>query len=917
MKTKRMLSALLLLALLLAISAPAALAEEEPGTLHIATLEDLQRLASNCRLDTYSEGLRVVLDNDIDLEGAAMSPIPTFGGSFDGGGHTIRNLRLTTDGSHQGLFRYIRETGEVTNLHLTGSVAPESGKCQIGALAGVNYGTVTGCSFNGSISGLNSVGGLVGENYGTVRDCTVSGQVDGKRFTGGVVGYNEGRIADCSNEAQVNTSISESALQLEDLTVSGLGNLELTRAQDEDVVSDSGGIVGYSKGAVLNCVNRGSVGYPHYGYNVGGVAGRQSGYLTACENDGEICGRKDVGGIVGQMEPYLLLKDSANLAEELALLNTMMNRASGTLGEMSQEMHDSLDGSGSGSSGGGWSQGGGTISHVDSAEETESENSGGSIAPAGGTISGGSGVTDEDIQSGLDYIDDNTSIDTDKVEVPEGFSDDLNGMFAIISDNTGELSQELTDVNNQFSRVMTLMANALNGAAGRQFFEDISDEVDEEDIEGRVSRNVNYGSVEGDRNVGGVIGDMGIEYEFDMEGSLSEVVGIEGIVMNTYETKCVSSDNVNQSVVTGKKDDIGGITGKQETGSILRCENYGAVSCPDGSYIGGVVGYSVGVVRQSYAMCDLSGTEYVGGIAGYGTTVTDCVSMVGMPDGIACSGAIAGWADMSGEEISGNLFVHETLGAVDGISYRGKAVPLPYEELLQRQELPAQFRTLRIQFLADGVSVAQVEFDYGGSLDPEQIPEVPEKEGYTGVWSSYNFGRLYHSAVIEAVYTPRQGALAAKPTREDSPMAIVLIEGDFDSDTIVNLHEFKGDDPIVESGRVLEKWVMQLSDLEEGQTYSLRFLPPEVERNHKVEIYIRTDGRWTRVETERAGSYLSFDCGTDTVVFSAVETAKVSPKLYIYAGAGAAALVGIGLTLGLARKKRHRAKAEAEEAATE
>ena len=908
MNRKRLLALLLCLALFSLLGAPAAWAAEDE-VRHIATVEDLKKLAEDCRLDSYSQGIQVVLDADLDLEGEAIYPIPTFSGSFDGKGHSISGLHLKTDGSHQGLFRYLREEGSIRDLRVSGSISPETGRCQIGGIVGVNYGTISGCSFEGSVSGLNAVGGIAGENYGTIRDCAAFGTVDGKRMTGGIAGYSEGLIADCRNVARVNTTISESAIQLEDLRVSALSAAELTHAEDENVVSESGGIVGYSKGIVRSCRNLGDIGYPHFGYNVGGIAGRQSGYMTACENWGQVDGRKDVGGIVGQMEPYLLLKESVNMADELRILNEKMNMASGTMGDMSDELQLAVDQIDQGS----YSAAGkiaedngvsasGSITPADGSEENDA--GGGSINPSDG------GITDQDIQDGLDYLDDNTSADTDDISVPDGISGDVNSIaggmariYRVLANNTGELSDELTEMNDQLSRVLMLMANAMNGAASRQIFEDVSDELKEEDLDGRVSFCQNHGPVDGDKSVGGISGAMGIEYEFDMEGNLVEAIGIEGIVSNTYETHCVSSDNQNHGTVVGKKDGVGGIAGTEELGSILRCEGYGTVSSTDGGYVGGIVGCSYSVVRRSYAMCNLSGQEYVGGIAGYGTTLADCGSLVGMGDASACSGAIAGWADMEGDAVTGNFFVHESLGAVDGISYSGKAVPLSYEEMLKREDLPEQFHTLHLSFMADGELVEEIQFEYGGSIDPDSIPAVPEKEGYTGTWPDYDYSALYYSAVIEAIYTPREGALAARQTREDSPMAIVLIEGDFDKSTEVLLSSFQGDDPDV-SGKILEKWVVHLSQLEEGQSYSLRYLPPELERGHHTEIYVLQDGEWSKADTGTAGSYISFACSDSTVVFCAVEMKSVGLGLYLAIGGTAVALMGLGLALNRRRKKK-------------
>lgn len=920
MRGKRLFALLICLLLLAALVQPAALADETQlkRTVHITSVEDLRKLAADCRLDSYSTDLRVILDTDLDLSGEEFYPIPTFGGIFEGGGHRISGLRLATDGSHQGFFRYIQETGEVYALQLSGSIAPENGRCQLGGLAGENRGSISGCSFSGSVSGQNYVGGLVGRNYGSIRDCSVSGSVDGKRMTGGIAGYSEGLIAGCTNAAAVNTTISETALQLEDLRLSAMNAMELTSADDEDVVSDSGGIVGFSKGVVQDCLNSAVVGYPHFGYNVGGIAGRQSGFLTDCENQGAVYGRKDVGGIVGQMEPYLILKESVNLLEELNLLNQKLNAASGTLGTMSDEMQGALDQiDTSGTSAVSHYTGGGDISPVDGDNNGGDEGGGeggivpvnGSIAPADGAMSAGGTEQLQADNAGLDIPEEYQDYEGDISGIAEG----MVAVYRILARNSGELSGELTDANNQLSRVMVLMANALNGAANRQVFEDVSDELEEDDVEGRVSRCRNQAAVEGDKNVGGVIGDMGIEYEFDLEGQLAEVVGIEGIVSNTFESKCVSSDNVNQGGVKGRKDGIGGISGGQEMGSILRCESYGSVDGSEGSYVGGVVGCSHSVVRQSYAMCNLSGTEYVGGIAGYGTTVHDCASMVGLADVTACSGAVAGWADASGESLSGNVFVHDSLGGVDGISYQGKAVPVSYEQLLQRQGLPEQFRTLHLRFVADGVLVKEVAFEYGGSINLRQIPPVPEKEGYTGTWPAYDFSRLYYSATLEAEYTPREGALAAKPTRDDSPMAIVLVEGDFDRGTEVLLNPYKGELPAWDDGQLLEAWTMRLSELGEGQGYSLRYLPPEVAWGHRVEIFMLRDGTWQQVQTENAGSYRSFGCQENLVTFAAVDVKEDHTALYAGIGGGAAVLLGLVLIGSHRRRKKKKAAAAAQQ----
>ena len=71
------------------------------------------------------------------------------------------------------------------------------------------------------------------------------------------------------------------------------------------------------------------MGYAHVGYNVGGIAGRSSGYLEACVNAGAVEGRKDVGGVAGQVAPNIRLifdPDTIDrLRDELDQLNRMVN----------------------------------------------------------------------------------------------------------------------------------------------------------------------------------------------------------------------------------------------------------------------------------------------------------------------------------------------------------------------------------------------------------------------------------------------------------------------------------------------------------------------------------------------------------------------------------------------------------------
>lgn len=64
-----------------------------------------------------------------------------------------------------------------------------------------------------------------------------------------------------------------------------------------------------------------------------------------------------------------------------------------------------------------------------------------------------------------------------------------------------------------------------------------------------------------------------------------------------------------------------------------------------------------------------------------------------------------------------------------------------------------QARKITVRFVADAIAVKEIELDYGGSIAPDDIPAVPEKEGYTGVWDVTDFSNITSSVTVNAVYT--------------------------------------------------------------------------------------------------------------------------------------------------------------------
>ncbi len=317
-----------------------------PQVIEIETSGDFLDFVKNCSLDAWSFDKQVFLTADIDLSGIVFEPVPVFTGSFNGQNHTISGFRYGGDGYVAGLFRYIGKDGLIENLKLEGEVIATDEKECIGSLCGVNYGTIKNCSFQGTVSGKTTVGGLVGVNDGTglIRNSSVTGRVTGYYSTGGIAGRNHGTISYCINRSCINND--SEWVEEDDEMGAGLFLSIDAGGSNTALFSgvDTGGIAGHSDGTVIRCMNYGKVGYEHAGYNIGGIAGRQSGVVSLCTNNGPVAGRKDVGGIVGQMEPYIEVDEAESLRNAVNKLHDLIEKTLDDLGEEKHVLKQDLDG---------------------------------------------------------------------------------------------------------------------------------------------------------------------------------------------------------------------------------------------------------------------------------------------------------------------------------------------------------------------------------------------------------------------------------------------------------------------------------------------------------------------------------------------------------------------------------------------
>ncbi|MBQ3258701.1 MAG: hypothetical protein IJA67_15015 [Oscillospiraceae bacterium] len=835
-------------------------AEKEPLT--ISTPEELQQLAEQCRLDTYSVGLSVVLTEDIDLSGTDFSPIPVFAGSFDGGGHRITGLHLREEGSVYGLFRYLTDSAVVSELTVEAEIVPDGSRSTVGGIAGSSAGTIMNCVVQGTISGNSSVGGIVGVNTvtGIVESCTVNAAVSGLHFAGGICGTNMGVVRGCSNYGEVNATSEENTVEISDITIESL-----TNSDSAGTATDIGGIAGRSSGVIRSCTNYGTIGYRQMGYNVGGIAGTQSGYVADCVNRGDVSGRKEVGGIVGQMEPLSKIKYSRDalqiLQGQLNTLSGLTNRAAGNAESGSAAVEEKI---------------GQLREQTDTAKEAVKV-----LLPGGG----------DDFDA--------------MVAAQNALAESLGSMPETMKAITGsakDTSKTLTNDLKAISEQITSMGSTLNAASQAlgTTFRDVSDSDKEGETGGKVQHCVNHGAVLGDRNVGGISGAMALENDLNPEDDW-QVSGESSMNVST-ELRAVLVDCENRGTVTLNKENGGGIVGWQYLGLVKNSLNAGNIT-GGADYVGGIVGRSSGYVRGNSAKCSVSGNSYVGGIGGYGEILTECRSVVMLSGSGECIGAVLGQSAasvMETDAISENYYmvIDTDYGAIDGISYGGKAESKNHESFLELDAIPDPLRSVTVRFVYENGRVKEIELPLGAALTEDMIPAVPEKAGYGGYWAGLaeaDTQQVLFDLEFVLTYISDNTVLESEAVRENGK-PVVLVQGNFTPHALVAAEACEERPKAKAYQTVYEVWSVMVSE-PEAMT-AVRYSISENCTPERMEILVRDDaGNWRTAEHHISGSYAVFDFGSHDTAFAVLVWPDIMPVLGVL-------LIGAVLLLWQKRKAK-------------
>lgn len=1044
-------------------------------TIYIKTYEDLVNLSKNCQDDMWSINKTVVLMEDIDLLGKDIVAIPVFNGKFDGNNHTISNFNLVGDGYVTGLFRYVEKDAVIESLSLQGTITSTGNQECVGGIAGINYGTIKNCEFLGTVKAQKTIGGIAGINeaMGTIKNCTVSGKISGYYFTGGICGKNHGSILNCVNKSGIN---DDTSWVIEDDEKNSDIMSTITSSDDIKLYSgvDTGGIVGFSDGIITRCTNYGVVGYEHTGYNIGGIAGRQSGLMSLCVNNGVVYGRKDVGGIVGQLEPFIEMIEGSDLKTAVNKLHDLVNQAINDMQDskdvMSNDIEslidytdkvldttDSITGKISDFADANMdalNEVSDSIEYVfdnmpkvtseadklsdnvknltdditdlmnvlnvyeklkdneedynkyneekdkledalerlnDTIKDSESANNIKDLMTnPDGTDKKFGDLTKEEREQLLDEIINMLEHISDVEEDLEAVGESLGNIYDIVSpylsdasdeadilidkidedttkckENIDNINDEITDminyvnakedisftkiddsisddktnlhnelkqitstleslesnassysdklnadliaINDQINVIFNLLldkVDSIENITNGEIFTEASEEDIQNSLTGKVDNCINNGDVIGDINIGGIAGSMAIDDE-DLESNAAGSTDIS--IGNTYLTKCIVNNSKNNGFVSAKKNGAGGIVGYEKLGIVNGSISRGSVECEEGDYAGGIVGQSLTNIKNSSALCQVSGDYYVGGIAGFAKTLTNCYSMTQVNATGGKKGSIAGqidafekYDDTTNGVVRDNYFVTNEVKGIDGISYAGIAQEITYEEILTHTDLIADFSHINVTYRIDDTFLGSEEVKYGEDLGNLNYPEIPEKEGYYGAWEDLTGQTVKGNMVIEATYKDIVTVVESDETTQDGETSkpLALIEGSFTEETSLNLTEnttqappsgvgtYKMYDIKVENATITEPVNLRIKALYED-----------------TKIYVLDGTEWKECTTKEQGSYLQTKLDSENKTYCIAEASSNYTMLIILV---ICAVVVIIIVLGIVKAKKRK-----------
>ena len=503
----------------------------------------------------------------------------------------------------------------------------------------------------------------------------------------------------------------------------------------------------------------------------------------------------------------------------------------------------------------------------------------------------------------LDNADKDISADVDRL------SSELDSLSKDVKSKKENIRSDKRNIENSIDNIQDSIKNEKENTRSEPdskkdnnllLFSDASDDLSSYEGNGMIKGCENTGNIISDYQGGGIAGNIGIdiaadpEYDIDTQGSKSF-----NITRNAYAVLSLCKNLGNIKV---KNDYAGGIAGKAGIGLIKDSQNYGDVASADGSYAGGIAGSSQGSISASWSMGEVDAKSYIGGIAGLGNTLKDNYAMAFIKNTDSeFTGSIAGYIKEDAD-MSGNIYVNSGIGAVDRITRKKQARGIDYYSFISGENVPENFKHLKVVFETDDIMLKTLELDYGNSVDISAYPEVPEKDGYYYMWEYADLSNITQNKRVKAYYLPWKTAIASS----DDERPLLLAEGNFLPEARLVINNGINNDSISEKNKTK---IATPEGFKLKAVYSLNIENAPTNANYIYHLYVKgadagyrigvinTDSKKYTVsllESSTDGNYILFNAGADAQI-AVLKKDYVKPAALIFAlvliAAGTAAYI--------------------------
>ena len=662
------------------------------GADQLQGIQDFVNKDSNAAY--YNYALKSDIDTSVLKKYKAIGGDTGYQGTFDGRGHAIIGLTAGgSDAANTGVFSTVGEPGAVKNLSvLAGNF---TGKDNVGAIAGVNKGTISDITtYGNTVTSDGHAGGLVGTNEKIIKDSTSVSNVianSQEAMAGGIAGINaKGAVIDNSesNSAVAGSKATSSGLggvagvnkgtlsKVDSLGVTnggdsgssavggiaGINTGSIENAYNESFVTGgekTGGLVGINEmsGSLVNAANAGRVEGKGAAQKIGGLVGDNDGSILNGRNGGNVTGTTYVGGIVGTNREDSTLTDIINDTSILIKGSTYVGGIAGQNAgrivdtEVSRTLSDGVV-EGVEYVGG---IAGKNTGYIENPHNNISLRINKDALKDGKTAQYFGGVAGINEQEGsIGNATNLADVTAEGATYVGGIVGYNKGTLLNLSGNRGnviganyvggvaginEHSLTAIDASNTGS------VQALQGGAGGIFAENTAN------IGKTTLVNGMNAEVIGLENVGGLIGtnEGTISGGRDASnGYYKDQVYNNGVIeAGTWYDKNGNHQIDAGEVTEGAGENIGGLVGKN-TGSVTAAYNTGAIKAKDSTYVGGIAGMNAGRIDQVFSSIftqdgkegQVEGKTAVGGVVGLNKKgiVTDAYTTSKAPNG----GSIAG-----------------------------------------------------------------------------------------------------------------------------------------------------------------------------------------------------------------------------------------------------------------------------------